>query len=230
MDSIRAKPSSPLWARSTSPSRRPSSRVSSLSGRALSVWASVALALCGALDPIVASLARFACDGPDRLSSVAPSSASFAFTESKPAAKGRRRAVTSGMNEIAPSPAWQALVDHRRALAGRSLMSLFDADPTRFAQLSLTWDDWLADWSKQRLTTETMALLVAYARERNVPAWIAAMFAGEKINLSEQRPVLHTALRQQGDAPLAVDGADIIPAIRIAQARMRMLATQLRGG
>src|SRR5439155_18347235 len=75
-----------------------------------------------------------------------------------------------------------------------------------------------------------MALLVAYARERNLPAWIAAMFAGEKINLSEQRPALHTALRQQGDAPLAVDGADVIPAIRSAQSRMRMLATQLRGG
>jgi glucose-6-phosphate isomerase len=134
------------------------------------------------------------------------------------------------MNEIAPSPGWQALIDHRRALAGRSLTALFAANPQRFAQLSLAWDDWLADWSKQRLTAETMALLVAYARERNLPAWIAAMFAGEKINLSEQRPVLHTALRQQGDAPLAVDGADVIPAIRTAQARMRMLATQLRGG
>ena len=118
------------------------------------------------------------------------------------------------MNEIAPSPGWQALIDHRRALAGRSLTALFAANPQRFAQLSLAWDDWLADWSKQRLTAETMALLVAYARERNLPAWIAAMFAGEKINLSEQRPALHTALRQQGDAPLAVDGADVIPAIR----------------
>jgi glucose-6-phosphate isomerase len=138
--------------------------------------------------------------------------------------------VISGMIEIAPSPGWQALVDHRRALSGRPLTSLFDANPQRFGQLSLVWDDWLADWSKQRLTAETMALLVAYARERNLPAWIAAMFAGEKINLSEQRPVLHTALRQQGDTPLAVDGADVIPAIRTAQARMRMLATQLRGG
>ena len=134
------------------------------------------------------------------------------------------------MNEIASSSGWQALVDHRRTLAGRSLAALFNADSQRFAQLSLAWDDWLADWSKQRLTAETMALLVAYAQERNLPAWIAAMFAGEKINLSERRPVLHTALRQQGDAPLAVDGADVIPAIRSAQARMRTLAIQLRGG
>ena len=75
-----------------------------------------------------------------------------------------------------------------------------------------------------------MNALVAHARERNLEAWIAALFAGEKINLSELRPALHTALRQPGDAPLLVDGADIMPAIRATQARMRALAAQLRGG
>jgi glucose-6-phosphate isomerase len=134
------------------------------------------------------------------------------------------------MTESTPSAAWQALVDHRRALAGSSLAALFAADPQRFARLSLTWDDWLADYSKQRVTPETMALLVAYAHARNLPDWIAAMFAGEKINLSEQRAVLHTALRRPDDAPLLVDGADIMPAIRATQARMRTLAAQLRGG
>jgi glucose-6-phosphate isomerase len=134
------------------------------------------------------------------------------------------------MTESTPPAAWQALIDHRRALAGSSLAALFAADTQRFARLSLTWDDWLADYSKQRLTPETMTLLVAYARARNLPAWIAAMFAGEKINLSEQRAVLHTALRRPGDAPLLVDGADIMPAIRATQARMRTLAAQLRGG
>jgi len=130
----------------------------------------------------------------------------------------------------APSDTWQALLDHRRSLAGRSLASLFDADDVRCARLSLVWDDWLADWSKQRLTPDTMNALVAHARERNLEEWIAALFAGEKINLSELRPALHTALRQSGDAPLLVDGADIIPAIRATQARMRALAIQLRGG
>jgi len=134
------------------------------------------------------------------------------------------------MTDTTPSAAWQALIDHRRALAGSSLASLFAADPQRFAHLSLTWDDWLADWSKQRLTAATMALLVAYARARNLPAWIAALFAGEKINLTEQRAALHTALRQQGDTPLLQDGVDVIPAIRATQARMRTLAAQLRGG
>ncbi len=128
------------------------------------------------------------------------------------------------------SDTWQALLDHRRSLAGRSLTSLFDADGGRCARLSLAWDDWLADWSKQRLTPDTMTLLLAHAGERNLAPWIAALFAGEKINLSEQRPALHSALRQQGDAPLVVDGADVIPAIRAVQARMRTLAMQLRGG
>jgi glucose-6-phosphate isomerase len=134
------------------------------------------------------------------------------------------------MTAPTPSDTWQALLDHRRSLAGRSLTSLFDADDARCARLSLVWDDWLADWSKQRLTGDTMNALVAHARERNLEAWIAALFAGEKINLSELRPALHTALRQSGDAPLLVDGADIIPAIRATQARMRALAIQLRGG
>lgn len=134
------------------------------------------------------------------------------------------------MSETTPTAAWQALLTHRRALAGRTLPALFAADPQRFARLSVQWDGWLADWSKQRLTSETMALLLAYAAERNLPDWIGAMFAGEKINLSEQRAVLHTALRQQSDAPLPVEGSDIMPAIRAMQARMRALSAQLRGG
>ncbi|HTS21771.1 MAG TPA: glucose-6-phosphate isomerase [Casimicrobiaceae bacterium] len=124
----------------------------------------------------------------------------------------------------------QALIDQRRTLAGRSLLDLFAADDRRAAKLSLAWEDWLADWSKQRLTPETMRALLAFARSRNLEMWIAALFAGEKVNLSEQRPALHTALRQTGDAPLRVDGEDVMPAIRATQARVRTLATQLRGG
>lgn len=134
------------------------------------------------------------------------------------------------MSETTPTVAWQALLAHRRALAGSSLSALFSADPQRFARLSLQWDEWLADWSKQRLTPETMGLLLAYANERNLSAWIRAMFAGEKVNLSERRAALHTALRQQGDAPLRSEGADVMPAIRATQARMRALSAQLRGG
>jgi glucose-6-phosphate isomerase len=134
------------------------------------------------------------------------------------------------MIDSVPSSAWQALVDHRRQLAGRTLSSLFDADAERMTRLALRWDDWLGDWSKQRLTPQTMGLLLDYARERNLSSWTAALFAGEKINVSERRPALHTALRRQSDAELRVDGENIVPAIRSSQARMRALAAQLRAG
>jgi len=119
---------------------------------------------------------------------------------------------------------------HCRALAGTALAELFARDAERFARLSFVWDDWLVDLSKERLGPETLTLLVAHAAATGLPGWIAALFAGEKINLSERRPALHTALRQTGDAPLVVDGRDVIPDIRAAQARMKALATQIRGG
>jgi len=123
-----------------------------------------------------------------------------------------------------------ALEEHRAALAGRTLAELFAADADRFSRLSLSWDQWLADWSKQRVTPQAMDALVAFAHERNLPAWISALFSGEKINLSEGRPVLHTALRQQDDTPLVIDGSDVIAQVRAAQARVRTLAAQVRGG
>src|SRR5437762_11319800 len=105
------------------------------------------------------------------------------------------------MTNSTPSDTWQVLLDHRRALAGRSLTSLFDADDARPARLWLVWDDWLADWSKQRLTPDAMNALVAHARERKLEAWIAALFAGGKISFSVLRPALPRALRQPGDSP-----------------------------
>jgi len=123
-----------------------------------------------------------------------------------------------------------ALEEHRAALAGRTLSELFATEAERFSRLSLSWDQWLADWSKQRVTPQAMDALVAYAHERNLPAWISALFSGEKINLSEGRPVLHTALRQQDDTPLMIDGSDVIAQIRVAQGRVRAMASQIRGG
>jgi glucose-6-phosphate isomerase len=122
------------------------------------------------------------------------------------------------------------LADHRRALAGKTLPQLFAGDPKRFDHLSFAWDDWLIDVSKERLTRETLMLLVAHARDASLEGWISALFAGEKLNQSESRPALHTALRQQDDMPLMVDGHDIVPDIRSVQARMKALAAQIRGG
>ena len=130
----------------------------------------------------------------------------------------------------APEPTVTDLASHCRTLSRRTLADLIAADPERFTRLSFAWDDWLVDLSKERLGTDTLPLLIAHAEAAGLPGWIAALFAGEKVNLSERRPALHTALRQQGDAPLVVDGRDVIPDIRTAQARMKTLAAQIRGG
>ncbi len=134
------------------------------------------------------------------------------------------------MNAPMPASDLQALANHCRALSGTTLATLFARDPNRFARLSFTWDDWLVDLSKERLGPDTLPLLVAHAEAAGLPGWIAALVAGEKVNQSERRPALHTALRQTDDAPLVVDGRDIVPDIRAAQVRMKVLASQIRGG
>lgn len=127
-------------------------------------------------------------------------------------------------------PASADLAGHCRALSRRTLADLFASDPGRFASLSFSWDDWLVDVSKERLGPDTLPLLVEHATAAGVPGWIAALFAGEKVNQSEHRPALHMALRQTGDAPLIVDGRDIIADVRAAQSRMKTLVAQIRGG
>ena len=130
------------------------------------------------------------------------------------------------MTAAAPSD----LAEQRRALAGTTLADLFARDPRRFERLSLAWDGWLVDLSKERLGADTLPLLIAHADAAGLPGWIRALFAGEKVNQSERKPALHTALRQTGDLPLVVEGRNIIPDIRAAQSRMRTVAAQIRGG
>ena len=84
-----------------------------------------------------------------------------------------------------------------RALRRERLIDLFANDRSRVPRMTLEWGDWRVDFSKERLTPDALALLVAHAEASNVPHWVAALFAGEKINLSEGRPALHTALRQR---------------------------------
>ncbi|MEO8306211.1 MAG: glucose-6-phosphate isomerase [Betaproteobacteria bacterium] len=128
----------------------------------------------------------------------------------------------------APTPI--DLSGHCRSLSQRTIAELFGADPGRFARLSFAWDDWLIDVSKERLGPDTLPLLVEHAVATGLPGWITALFAGEKVNQSERRPALHTALRQLDDSPIDVDGRNILAEIRAAQARMKTLAAQIRGG
>lgn len=123
-----------------------------------------------------------------------------------------------------------SIVQVARALSRERIVDLFARDPARVARLTFAWNDWRADISKERITPDVLGALVAHAEAIDLTHWIVALMSGEKINLSEARPALHTALRQQDDTPLAVDGHDVIPAIRATQARLRQLSDDLRQG
>jgi glucose-6-phosphate isomerase len=123
-----------------------------------------------------------------------------------------------------------SIIQLARALRRERIADLFGRDPSRVGRLTLAWNDWRADISKERVTPDALDAMLAHADATNLAHWIAALFSGEKVNLSEARPALHTALRQQGDAPVVVEGRDVIPAVRATQARMRQLSDDLRLG
>src|SRR6201985_2824969 len=126
--------------------------------------------------------------------------------------------------------AWQALERHYEEIAGRHLRDLFAEDPGRGERLTAEAPGLYLDYSKNRVTDETLALLVELAEESGVPARRDAMFRGEHINVSENRAVLHTALRLPATAQLVVDGQDVVADVHAVLARMREFATRVRSG
>jgi glucose-6-phosphate isomerase len=134
------------------------------------------------------------------------------------------------MSTLTQSPAWKALSAHRPKIDGVHLRELFAGDPRRFETLSLTLDDLVFDYSKHRVTTETMQLLSALAEQAKLPEMIDRMFSGERINITENRPVLHVALRNRSNRPIAVDGGDVMPAVREVLAKMRRFTDSVRSG
>jgi glucose-6-phosphate isomerase len=126
--------------------------------------------------------------------------------------------------------AWQELERHHQQIAGVHLRELFAADPGRGERLTASAEGIYLDYSKNRVTDETMARLVELARECGMPEHRDAMFAGEHINVSEDRAVLHVALRMPKDVSLVVDGADVVAQVHEVLDRMRAFAEQLRSG
>ena len=110
------------------------------------------------------------------------------------------------------------------------MRDLFSGDPQRFTLFSRSLGDILFDFSKNRITGETMDLLLNLARDQKVGDGIAAMFAGEKINVTEGRAVLHTALRNRSDRPVLTDGCDVMPGVRSVLEKMRVFTDRVRGG
>ncbi|MBF0373532.1 MAG: glucose-6-phosphate isomerase [Alphaproteobacteria bacterium] len=125
---------------------------------------------------------------------------------------------------------WAKLEDHRAATADMHMRELFAGDADRFARLSLRLDDFLLDLSKNRVTDRTVELLCDLAREAGVEAWRDRMFAGERINGTENRAVLHVALRNRSKRPIMVDGADVMPAVDAVLAKMRAFTEAVHRG
>ncbi len=138
------------------------------------------------------------------------------------------------MTELSQSTAWKALEAHYREIADRHMRDLFAQDPRRFDGFSLRLGNLLFDYSKNRVTGNTMQLLLDLARERQVEPMRDAMFSGEKINTTEGRAVLHTALRNRSGRPVLTDGpggtADVMPKINSVLVQMRAFTEKVRSG
>ncbi|MGY0147596.1 glucose-6-phosphate isomerase [Edwardsiella tarda] len=137
------------------------------------------------------------------------------------------------MKNINPTrtAAWQALQQHFEQMKSVHMRDLFAADADRFSKFSATFDDqMLVDYSKNRITAETLEKLQALARETDLSSAIAAMFAGEKINRTEDRAVLHVALRNRSNTPIYVDGHDVMPQVNAVLAKMKQFCARVIGG
>jgi len=130
----------------------------------------------------------------------------------------------------AASPAWKRLVAHAAETRSRHLKDLFAADPDRFSTFSRCELDLLYDFSRQRMSDQTLPLLLELANERNLQQRTAALFSGEPVNPTENRPALHTALRNRSGRPVLVDGKDVMPDIRAGLDRMRAFVDGVHGG
>ena len=127
-------------------------------------------------------------------------------------------------------PAWKALEEHAETGSSLQLGELFAADPYRFERLSLTVEGILIDYSKNLVTQETIQLLLRLADEAGLLTAIAAMFSGEKINTTEDRAVLHVALRNRSNRPVRVGGEDVMPAVNRVLKQMRRFSEAVRSG
>jgi glucose-6-phosphate isomerase len=126
-------------------------------------------------------------------------------------------------------PQWLALAEHARAF-NLNLRQAFAADPERGQRLTLSLDDLWFDYSKNLVTDETLELLLDLARSAGVEAWRDRMFAGEAINLTEDRAVLHVALRNRSLRPIMVNGQDVMPDVRRVLQQMRAFCDALHDG
>src|SRR3989338_2715430 len=134
------------------------------------------------------------------------------------------------MSKLTQSPAWQALKAHQASIEPVHLRRMFADDPARFDKFSLQLGGLLFDYSKNRINEETIRLLIALARQAELPAWIARMFGAERVNSTERRAALHTALRNCSGRPVLLDGKDVMPDVRRVLGMLRRFSEAVRSG
>ncbi|NCB38626.1 MAG: glucose-6-phosphate isomerase [Erysipelotrichia bacterium] len=125
---------------------------------------------------------------------------------------------------------WKALASHYESIKEQHMRDMFTADPDRFGKFSIEIGDLLVDYSKHRINSETMRLLFALAQASGVKEAAEAMFAGKKINWTEDRAVLHSALRNTTGKAVYVDGADVMPEIKTVLEKMKKFSNRVRSG
>ncbi len=136
----------------------------------------------------------------------------------------------SDSHQLTHRPAWKALNDHYKTVHQVHLRNLFADNPERVERFSLEALEMYLDYSKNRITEETIRLLLDLAKSCNLRERIDAMFAGEKINITENRPVLHVALRTPESQSILVDGVNVVPKVHQVLKRMAAFATKVRNG
>jgi glucose-6-phosphate isomerase len=138
--------------------------------------------------------------------------------------------MTASARPLTKRPAWEALAVHHKKVKGLHLRDLFSADQKRGERLTAEATGLFLDYSKNRVTDETLKLLVQLAEESALHERINAMFRGEKINVTEGRAVLHVALRAPANATIVVDGKDVVPEVHAVLNKMAGFAHRVRSG
>jgi glucose-6-phosphate isomerase len=134
------------------------------------------------------------------------------------------------MASLTELPAWKALGEHYKKIEPIHLKELFDKDPKRAQKFNVEAAGLFLDYSKNRITDETVKLLIQLAEESGLTARRDAMFSGEKINITEKRAVLHVALRAPKGEKIVVDGEDVVPAVHDVLDKMAAFADRVRSG
>ena len=134
------------------------------------------------------------------------------------------------MSKLTQLPAWKALIEHHKQAGTMHMRDLFAQDAGRYDTFSVRFKDILLDYSKNRITQETLKRLLDLAGQADLKTWIDKLFSGQKINFTENRAVLHVALRNRSNRPILVDGKDVMPDVNRVLGQMKAFCQKVRSG